>query len=161
MSDPVGRWLLLEILFVFLSVFCALAAYAVRECSESKLTEAAEEGDKKAAKMLPVVQEPDDFCATLRVGAVGFGFFALMNPLTAGMIQRVESLIPASYGVQEFVGGVIWVVLLMLGVALMDLTTERYAWHRADQVVRKVFGLACVLEKLLRPVSSPTSRAYS
>ena len=153
MSDPVGRWLLLEILFLFLGVFCSLAAYALRECSESKLTEAAEEGDKKAAKMLPVVQEPDDFCATLRVGAVGFGFFAVMNPLTAGMIQWIENRIPGSHAVQEFVGGVIWVVLLMLGVALMDLATERYAWHRADQVVRKVFGLACVLEKLLRPVS--------
>ena len=153
MSDPVGRWLLLEILFLFLGTFCSLAAYAIRECSESKLMEDAEEGDKKAAKMLPVVQEPDDFCATLRVGAVGFGFFAVMNPLTAGVIQWIEQRIPAGYAVQEFVGGVVWVVLLMLGVALMDLTTERYAWHRADQVVRKVFGLACVLEKLLRPVS--------
>ena len=153
MSDPVGRWLLLEIVFLFLGVFCALASYAIRECSESKLMEAAEEGDKKAAKMLPVVQEPDDFCATLRVGAVGFGFFAVMNPLTAGVIGWIESGIPASHAVQEVVGGVIWAVLLMLAVVVFDLTTERYAWHRADQVVRKIFGLACVLEKLLRPIS--------
>ena len=100
MSDPVGRWLLLEIVFLFLGVFCALASYAIRECSESKLMEAAEEGDKKAAKMLPVVQEPDDFCATLRVGAVGFGFFAVMNPLTAGLIASmtigVRKTVPSS-----------------------------------------------------------------
>ncbi len=152
MSDPVGRWLLLEVLFVFLGVFCSLAAYVIRECSESKLIHAAEEGDKKAAKMLPVVQEPDDFCAALRVGAIGFGFFAVMNPLTAGAIQWIEAKIPASAAVQEIVGGVIWVVLLMLGVALMDLATERYAWHRADQLVRKVYPLASLLEKLLRPV---------
>ena len=80
MSDPVGRWLLLEVLFVFLGSFCSLAAYAVRECSESKLIHAAEEGDKKAAKVLPVVQEPDDFCAALRVGAIGFGFFYNIRP---------------------------------------------------------------------------------
>lgn len=152
MSDPVGRWLLLEVLFVFLGVFCSLASYVIRECSESKLIRAAEEGDKKAAKMLPVVQEPDDFCAALRVGAIGFGFFAVMNPLTAGAIQRIESLIPASAAVQELVGGVIWVVLLLIGVALMDLATERYAWHRADELVRKVYPLASLLEKLLRPV---------
>ena len=152
MSDPVGRWLLLEVLFVFLGVFCSLASYVIRECSTSKLIRAAEDGDKKAAKMLPVVQEPDDFCAALRVGAVGFGFFAVMNPLTAGVIQRLEALIPASTAVQEFVGGVAWVVLLLVGVALMDLATERYAWHRADQMVGKVFPLANLLEKLLRPV---------
>ena len=107
MSDPVGRWLLLEILFLFLGTFCSLAAYALRECSESKLTEAAEEGDKKAAKMLPVVQEPDDFCATLRVGAVGFGFFAVMNPLTARFVQWIENLIPAGQTVRELVGAVV------------------------------------------------------
>ena len=152
MSDPVGRWLLLEVLFVFLGVFCSLAAYVIRECSESKLIRAAEEGDKKAAKMLPVVQEPDDFCAALRVGAIGFGFFAVMNPLTAGCIQWIEGRIPASAAVRELVGGVIWVVLLLIGVALMDLATERYAWHRADELVRKVYPLAALLEKLLRPV---------
>ena len=152
MSDPVGRWLLLEVLFVFLGVFCSLASYVVREFSESKLIRAAEEGDKKAAKMLTVVQEPDDFCAALRTGAIGFGFFAVMNPLTAGAIQWIEERIPAGAAVQEFVGGVIWVVLLLIGVALMDLATERYAWHRADQMVSKVFPLASLLEKLLRPV---------
>lgn len=152
MSDPVGRWLLLEVLFVFLAAFCALASYVIRECSESKLIRAAEEGDKKAARMLPVVQEPDDFCAALRVGAIGFGFFAVMNPFTAGAIQWIEALIPAGAAVQELVGGVIWVVLLLVGVALMDLATERYAWHRADQMVGKVFPLANLLEKLLRPV---------
>jgi len=152
LSDPVGRWLLLEVLFVFLGAFCSLAAYAVRECSESKLIHAAEEGDKKAAKVLPVVQEPDDFCAALRVGAIGFGFFAVMNPLTAQLVKGIESMIPAGESVQELVGGIVWVVLLMLGVALMDLATERYAWHRADQLVSKVYPLASLLEKLLRPV---------
>ena len=52
MSDPVGRWILLELLFVFLAVFCALSSYAIRECSESKVKKAAEDGDKKAAKLL-------------------------------------------------------------------------------------------------------------
>ena len=101
MSDPVGRWLLLEIVFLFLGVFCALASYAIRECSESKLMEAAEEGDKKAEKMLPVVQEPDDFCATLRVGAVGFGFLPVPLPGSSrGSLpaMRFRSLWAASSG---------------------------------------------------------------
>ena len=58
MSDPVGRWIFVECIFVFLAVFCSLAGSAVRECSESKLARASEDGDKKAARLLPVVQEP-------------------------------------------------------------------------------------------------------
>ena len=153
MSDPVGRWLLLELVFILLGVFCALASSAIRECSESKLIRAAEDGDKKAAKMLPVVQEPDDFCAAMRVGAIGFGFFALMNPLTAQFVKWVEGLVSHVYAVQQIVGGVLWIVLLLLAVALVDFVPERYAWHRADKAARDVFPLANLLAKLLWPVT--------
>lgn len=153
MSDPVGRWLLLELVFIVLGVFCALASNAIRECSESKLIRAAEDGDKKAAKMLPVVQEPDDFCAAMRVGAIGFGFFALMNPLTAQFVKWVEGLVSDVYAVQQVAGGVLWVVLLLLAVVLVDFVPERYAWHRADKAARDVFPLANLLAKLLWPIT--------
>lgn len=153
MSDPVGRWLLLELVFIVLGVFCALASNAIRECSESKLIRAAEDGDKKAAKMLPVVQEPDDFCAAMRVGAIGFGFFALMNPLTAQFVKWVEGLVSDVYAVQQVAGGVLWVALLLLAVVLVDFVPERYAWHRADKAARDVFPLANLLAKLLWPIT--------
>ena len=153
MSDPVGRWLLLELVFIVLGVFCALASSAIRECSESKLIRAAEDGDKKAEKMLPVVQEPDDFCAAMRVGAISFSFFALMNPLTAQFVKWVEGMISDTYAVQQFAGGVLWVVLLLLAVALFDIATERYAWHRADKAARDLFPLVNLLAKLLWPVT--------
>jgi len=153
LSDPVGRWLLLELVFIVLGVFCALASNAIRECSESKLIRAAEDGDKQAAKMLPVVQEPDDFCAAMRVGAIGFGFFALMNPLTAQFVKWVEGLVSDVYAVQQVAGGVLWVVLLLLAVVLVDFVPERYAWHRADKAARDVFPLANLLAKLLWPIT--------
>ncbi len=153
LPDPVGRWLLLEFVFIILGLFCALAASAIRECSESKLLRAAEEGDKKAEKMLPTVQEPDDFCAAMRVGAVAFGFFAVMNPLTAQMVQWIEGLVSHTHFVQQLVGGAVWILLLLLAVVLFDLAPERYAWHRADKCARSVFPLANLLSKVLWPVT--------
>lgn len=153
MSDPVGRWLVWEIVFIVLGVFCALAANAIRECSESKLIRAAEDGDKKAEKMLPVVREPDDFCAAMRVGAAGFAFVAVMNPLTAGLVRRAEGLVPGSHAVQQAAGGVLWVLLLLLAVAVFDFAPERYAWHRADKAARAVFPLASLLARALRPLA--------
>ena len=144
---------MLEILFVILGVFCSLASYAIRECSESKLIRAAEEGDKKAARLLPVVEEPDDFCAAMRIGAIGFGFFAVMNPLTAQFVKWVEGLVSQTYAVQQLVGGIVWVVLLLLAVALIDLAPERYAWHRADQTAPAVYPAARLLALVLRPLS--------
>ena len=153
MSDPVGRWLVWEIVFIVLGVFCALAANAIRECSESKLIRAAEDGDKKAEKMLPVVREPDDFCAAMRVGAAGFAFVAVMNPLTAGLVRWAEGLVHGSYAVQQVAGGVLWVLLLLLAVAVFDFAPERYAWHRADKAARAVFPLASLLARALRPLA--------
>ena len=127
--DPVGRWIIAEIVFVFLAVFCSLTAHAVRECSESKLIRAAEDGDKKAAKLLPTVQEPDDFCAAMRVGAVGFGFFAVFNPLILRLEEKLRAL---PLGMWRGVAtGLLWVALVLLAVAVVGFAPALYARHRA------------------------------
>ncbi len=153
MSDPVGRWLVLEVLFIILGVFCSLAMSAVRECSESKLIKAAESGDKRAAALLPTVQEPDDFCAAMRVGAVVFGFFAVMNPLTALMVKLVEVRVSSNFDVQQLVGGITWVVLLLLSVVVIDIIPDRYSWHRADKAARALYPAARLLAFILKPLS--------
>ena len=149
--DPVGRWIIAEIVFVFLAVFCSLAAHAVRACSESKLIRAAEDGDKRAAKLLPTVQEPDDFCAAMRVGTVGFGFFAVFNPLVLRLEEKLRALpLGAWRGVAT---GLFWVVLVLLAVSLLDFAPERYAWHRSEKTARDVFPAAYALSRLLHPLA--------
>lgn len=152
MSDPVGRWIAVEVIFVFLSAFCSLAACAVRESSEGKLTRAAEDGDKKAAKMLPLVQEPDDFCAAMRVGTVGFGFFAVYNPLTAKLVHAAEGLIDSPAG-KNAAGAAVWVILALLALALLNFAPERGALLDPEKAAGAVFGPATLLGKILRPVS--------
>ena len=153
MSDPVGRWIFVECIFVFLAVFCSLAGSAVRECSESKLARASEAGDKKAARLLPVVQEPDDFCAALRVGTVGFGFFAVSNPLTRQLVHKLAQLLPE--GVWRSVAAAAsWIVLVLLAIALCDFAPERYAWHRPEKAARGTFGFALLLSRLLHPIAA-------
>lgn len=153
MSDPVGRWIFVECIFVFLAVFCSLAGSAVRECSESKLVRASEDGDKKAARLLPVVQEPDDFCAALRVGTVGFGFFAVSNPLTRQLVHKLAQLPPE--GVWRSVAAAAsWIVLVLLAIALCDFAPERYAWHRPEKAARGTFGFALLLSRLLHPIAA-------
>lgn len=153
MSDPVGRWIFVECIFVFLAVFCSLAGSAVRECSESKLARASEDGDKKAARLLPVVQEPDDFCAALRVGTVGFGFFAVSNPLTRQLVHKLAQLPPEGVWC-SVAAAASWIVLVLLAIALCDFAPERYAWHRPEKAARGTFGFALLLSRLLHPIAA-------
>lgn len=153
MSDPVGRWIFVECIFVFLAVFCSLAGSAVRECSESKLARASEDGDKKAARLLPVVQEPDDFCAALRVGTVGFGFFAVSNPLTRQLVHKLAQLPPEGVW-RSAAAAASWIVLVLLAIALCDFAPERYAWHRPEKAARGTFGFALLLSRLLHPIAA-------
>lgn len=152
MSDPVGRWLLLELLFVVLGAFCSLIFYAVGECSESKWIRAAEDGDKKAARLLPVIQKPEAFRSAMRMGAMIFGFFAVMNPMTRSLADRVSGLVTAGEPWPRLAGGLVWVLLILLSVILMDMAPERYAWYRADQVLRRLFTPARWLERALHPL---------
>lgn len=153
MSDPVGRWIFIECLFVVLSVFCSLAGCAVRECSESRLTRAAEDGDKKAAKLLPVVQEPDNFCAALQVGAVGFGFFAVYNPLLRQLVGRLALLVPEGTG-RNLLSAAGWIVLVLLALTLCGFAPALYAKHRPEKAAKGTFGPALLLSRLLHPLAA-------
>ena len=79
MSDPIGRWLIVEIALVLAAFYHSLFSTAFAEASESKLRAAAEEGDKRAARALPLVEEPKRFVAAMQAGTVCFGFFAVYN----------------------------------------------------------------------------------
>lgn len=76
MNDPLGPSIGIQIILVFACMFFSLAAAGVEGASESRLKKAAEEGNKKAARMLPMVQEPDNFLFSMGAAAVLSGLFA-------------------------------------------------------------------------------------
>ena len=62
------KQLLLQLILIFLNAFFAATEIAVISINEKKVRAQAEEGDKKAAKMLKIIEEPTRFLSTIQIG---------------------------------------------------------------------------------------------
>ena len=72
--SSIPRQLLLQIILILLNAFFAAAEIAVVSLNTTKLRRQEEEGDKKAGKLLKLVEEPASFLSTIQVGITLAGF---------------------------------------------------------------------------------------
>lgn len=73
MSDIV-RQLLLQLILILLNAFFAATEIAVISLNEKKVKARAEDGDKKAVKMLKMIEEPTRFLSTIQIGITSRAF---------------------------------------------------------------------------------------
>lgn len=70
----IGTNLLLQLILILLNAFFAASEMAVVSLNENLVRKQAEEGDKKAARMLRMVDEPTGFLSTIQIGITLAGF---------------------------------------------------------------------------------------
>ena len=66
--DTIGPQILLQVVLIALNAFFAATEIAVISLNAGKLRKMMEEGDKKAGKMLKLVEEPSGFLSTIQIG---------------------------------------------------------------------------------------------
>ena len=66
--------LLLQFTLILLNAFFAATEIAIISLNEKKVKARAEEGDKKAVKMLNIIKDPTKFLATIQIGITLAGF---------------------------------------------------------------------------------------
>ena len=73
MADIIQQ-LLLQLILILLNAFFAATEIAVISLNEKKVKARAEDGDKKAVKMLKMIEEPTRFLSTIQIGITLAGF---------------------------------------------------------------------------------------
>ena len=68
------KLLILQIVLIALNAFFAATEIAVVSLNENKIKVRAEDGDKKAKKMLKMIKNPTGFLSTIQVGITLAGF---------------------------------------------------------------------------------------
>ena len=74
MDDPLLPSIIILILLIFVNAFFAAAEIAVISLNEAVIRHQAEEGDKKAARLLHIVEQPTGFLSTIQIGITLAGF---------------------------------------------------------------------------------------
>lgn len=155
----IPQQLLIQLILILLNAFFAATEIAIISLNENKLRRRADDGDKKAGKMLKFVEEPTGFLSTIQIGITLAGFlgsaFAADNfsdLLTSGLVKLFR-LSPESAGVLDTVSVIIITIILSyFTLVLGELVPKRIAMRDPEKLARFVCGIISALEKVLKPI---------
>ena len=153
------KQLLLQLVLILLNAFFAATEIAVISLNEKKVRAQAEDGDKKAAKILKIIEEPTRFLSAIQVGITLAGFlgsaFAADNfaQRLSGFVVRTFSVSPQYHGIINTVSVVlITLILSYFTLVLGELVPKRVAMRHKEKLANAVCGFISGLTVALKPV---------
>lgn len=151
--------LLLQLLLILLNAFFAATEIALISLNEKKVRAQAEDGDKKAKKMLKIIEEPTKFLSTIQVGITLAGFlgsaFAADNfaAVLTDFIIRVCKVQNVSSEVMHTVSVVIITLILSyFTLVLGELVPKRVAMKHKEKLAGAACGFISFLATVLKPI---------
>ena len=151
--------LILQLALILLNAFFAATEIAVISLNEKKVKARAEDGDKKAVKMLKMIEEPTRFLSTIQIGITLAGFLAsafaadnFAEKLSGFFVSTFD--IPAGYSgaVNTVAVIVITLILSFFTLVLGELVPKRIAMKHKEQLAEAVCGIITFLAAALRPI---------
>ncbi|MBQ3126712.1 MAG: HlyC/CorC family transporter [Clostridia bacterium] len=150
--------LLLQVVLILLNAFFAASEIAVISLNENIVRRQAEEGDKKAAKMLRMVSEPTGFLSTIQVGITLAGFlgsaFAADNfssVIVDWLIRLgVTAISPAVLDTLSVIA--ITLILSYFTLICGELVPKRIAMRNPEKLARGVCDIILAISVVMKPV---------
>ncbi len=158
-DDPFLPKLLLLVILVLINAFFAAAEIAVISLSETKLRHQAEEGDKKAQRLLKLTQAPDHFLSAIQIAITLAGFLSsafaadsFSDPLVTWLVveKGVTALDP--HALNNLMVVLITLVLSYFSLVLGELVPKRIAMKKTEGVARFTAGAVSAVAVVFRPV---------
>lgn len=151
--------LLLQLILILLNAFFAAAEIALISINENKVRAQAEDGDKKAKKMLKIIEEPTKFLSTIQIGITLAGFlgsaFAADNfaeRLTKAFIASFERAANYESVIDTVSVIIITLILSYFTLVLGELVPKRLAMKHKDKLAGAACGIISALAVVLRPI---------
>ena len=157
--DPLIWQLILQLLLILINAFFASAEIAVVSLNTAKLRADAEDGDKRAAKLLRLVESPTAFLSTIQIaitlaGLLGSAFAAtnFADRLTTWLVQSQGfTALPVST-LNTIIVILITRVLGYFTLVLGELVPKRIAMQKPMQIARIASPVISALSVIMRPV---------
>ena len=149
--------ILLQVALILLNAFFAATEIAIISLNEKKVKAQAEEGDKRAKKMLKIIKDPTKFLSTIQIGITLAGF--LGSAFAADSFAEILSTwLINSFEVSPSVAGiidtasviVITLILSYFTLVLGELVPKRLAMKHKEKLANGVCGIISVLTVILK-----------
>ncbi len=149
------KQLLLQILLIALNAFFAATEMAVVSLNSQKMRALADDGDKKAAKIAKILDDPTKFLSTIQVGITLAGFLgsAFAADSFGDMLAAALAKNGANFELVKTVSVIIvTLVLSYFTLVLGELVPKRIAMKNKEKVAKAFCGVVSVLTTILKPV---------
>lgn len=151
--------LFLQLLLILLNAFFAATEIAFVSLNENKLKHQAEDGDKKAKKMLKMVEEPTGFLSTIQIGITLAGFLGsafAADSFSDRLVNWMIKLFNLSESVRPTLDAVAVIVITLIlsyfTLVLGELVPKRIAMKNSEKFARTVCGFINSLATVLKPI---------
>ena len=159
MSDDPLLSILIQVILTEIIAFFAASVIAVISLSETKLRKQAEEGDKKAKKLLALMQAPDNFLSAIQIAITLAGFLnaafaadSFAGPLVNWLVQDLGvTAIPVGV-LNTLMVILVTIILSYFTLVLGELVPKRIAMKKTEGVARATVGAVWAVATVFRPV---------
>lgn len=157
-SDPLLGSLLLQIILILINAFFASSELAVLSLNENKTRKQAEDGDKKAAMLLRMVEAPSSFLSTIQIGITLAGFLA--SAFAASNFAARLSALLRGWGLTLLSPGALYSVCVVLITLILsyftlifgELVPKRIAMKSPEKVAKFAGPVILALATVMKPV---------
>lgn len=151
--------LLLQLVLILLNAFFAATEIAIISLNEKKVKARADNGNKKAIKLLKIIKEPTKFLSTIQIGVTLAGFlgsaFAADN-FAKGLSEwfvKTFDISSQNAGVINTVSVIlITLILSYFTLVLGELVPKRWAMKHKEKLADTTCGIITVLTVILKPI---------
>lgn len=152
-GSPIFTQLIIIVILTLINAFFAAAEMAMVSVDKNQFAMRAENGDRKAAKVLAILDEPSRFLSTIQVGITLAGFF---NSASAamGLSGRLGGFI-AQFGVpfaKDLAFIVITIILSYITLVFGELVPKRVALQNPERFSKLSIGVIAAIAAFLGPV---------
>lgn len=156
MDDPGSPMAIILVLaLILVNAFFAMSEIAVISLNDAKLRHDAEEGNKKARQLAKLVDEPNNFLATIQVAITLSGLLssAIAADVYADPLAKfLSEYIPISESVVHGITVVILTILLSyVSLVLGELVPKRIAMHYPEKISYAIVGMLSFCHTVFKP----------
>ena len=151
--------LLLQVILIAINAYFAATEIAVISLNEALIRKQAENGDRKAARLLRIVETPTAFLSTIQIGITLAGFLGsafaadnLAGPLTHWLVSAYDLTGSAAAAIHTLSVIVVTVILSFFTLVFGELVPKRVAMKKSEAVARFACGVVSMLAAVMRPL---------
>lgn len=144
--------ILLLIVLTGINAFFAASEMAVVSLNKTKILTLAQEGNKKAQRLIELIDEPNRFLSTIQVAITLAGFFASASAATGISVYLADFFNTFSLPYSETIAIVIVTVILSYFTLVFgELFPKRVALQKSEQVSLASVNIIIFVSKLAAP----------